>query len=79
MQQTLPSISEFQSSVAYEFSVPADELSLDLPLGELGFGSLARVELLAVMDELGFPVPADLVLGDITLRGLYDAGVSAAA
>jgi acyl carrier protein len=67
------SLTEFRRRVATELATTPEELPLELPLDDLGFDSLARVELLAMMDDIGLSVSAETMLGRITLRGLYEA------
>ena len=46
------SLTELQNCIAVEFSVAPDQLPTDVPLAELGFDSVAFVELLGIMDQI---------------------------
>jgi hypothetical protein len=71
------SVIEFQARVAKEFDTAPRDMALDVPLAELGFDSLARTELLVLMDEVGLSVPTRTLLSQTTLRGLYESAVEA--
>lgn len=76
MQQAFSSAEEFRTYLADQFAIDPSELGLDASLDDLGFDSMARVELLAMLELDGVAVDAEMILtSSATLREIHDSAL----